>query len=103
MSQLDEIQTDVRDLNTKMDSMGKWQGAVDERCKLHHETTGNIQKTLYGNPERQDGLVSKVQCLIENKKRQVTSRDFWLGVLQRIIVYVLLAVLTFGFYIWKVH
>jgi len=103
MSQLDDIQRDVRGLNTKMDSVIRWQGAVEERCKLHHEKTENIQRTLYGNPERQDGLVSKVQCLIENKKRQITSRDFWFGVLQRVIVYVIIAALGFGFYIWKIH
>jgi len=108
MSQLDEIHSELKTvhgtvdiLNNKMELLIKWQGAVDERCKIKRESISNIKTTLFGNPAKQNGLVSKVQCLMDNKKRQLTSREFWQGVLQKVITWAIIAVIVWALWTYK--
>lgn len=108
MSQLDDIHGEIKTvhktvdiLNNKMEVLAKWQGAVDERCKTERESVSNIKATLFGNPAKQNGLVSKVQCLMDNKKRQLTSREFWQGVLQKVITWGIIAVIVWALWMYK--
>ena len=103
MSQLDEIQSDVKEVNTKMDRLTEWKGAIEQRCQDRGETISGFKQTLFGNPEKQDGIVSKVQTLM-NCKKQITSRKEWVlniagGVLKWVIVVIIIWLLM----MWKTH
>lgn len=103
MTQLDDIQQTVKATHERTEEIIQWQGTIDERCKTRGETIDGMKQTLFGNPSKQDGLVGRVQCLMNNKKNQMSTREFWMGVLQKTITWAIAGAILFALYMWKLH
>jgi hypothetical protein len=96
---LKNILAKVTSTDEKVDKLLQWKAALDERCLTRGENLERINKIIYGNPN--GGLVSKVQQLINCKENIRSTRTFFLSILQKVIVYVIVAVIVWAMIQYK--
>lgn len=97
MGILDQIYKAVQETSIKVNELVEWKAGMDEHILNQDRMINGVRKTVYGNPD--NGLVSKVQRLLNCKKSSKESstsrRDFWLYILQRLIVVATLSLAGF--------
>jgi len=104
---LQTILTGVQTANEKLNGLLEWKGAVEQRCKDRGTMLKDIKNAVFGNPTPENGLVSKVQRLLNCKQNTSQSkidwRQFWLSVLSRLIVWGTISTIGFALFIYKSH
>ena len=81
----------------------EWKSALDERCEARGEKLARFDQIIFGNPNPDNGLLARVQKLNNCKKSVTAWREFWLVVLQKIIVWGIIAIIAYGLYLYKTH
>lgn len=100
---IDDVHSEIKQVNEKMDTVIEWKGTVDQRCEDRGDTIDGLQKTLFGNPAKQDGVVSKVQALM-TCKNQVKNRKEWaMGIVAGVLKWAIIAIIVWLLVMWKTH
>jgi len=102
---------DVHDVVTKTHEMivelFQWKGTIDQRCENRGQQIQELKDVTFGNPTPDTGLVTKVQQLSNCKKSsnqsRINTREFWRPILQRLIVWAIIAIVVFGLLLYKKH
>ncbi len=92
MANIEDVLDSVKTIDGKMDTLIKWSGAVDERCKNHQEQTLNLHRTLYKNDS---GIVAKVAKLWNGRKERTKLKDWLMKILGTVI-----GVSVLSFFAW---
>jgi len=93
----------LREIYRGIKELLEWKGALDERCDARGEKISRVEQVLFGNPDPDKGLLARVQRLNGCKKSILRSREFWLGVLQKVIVWGIIGIIAYGLYLYKTH
>lgn len=93
MEILDQIYQAVQETNSKVNELVEWKAGMDERMSNLVEMTKGVRRTVYGNPN--NGLVGKVQQLLNCKESSMSWRNFWLYILRVVIAAAILGVMGF--------
>jgi hypothetical protein len=101
MSEMQQVLDKLEAIDGKIDDMLQWRAGLEERCQGHREKTDELRKEMFDAA----GLKVKVQrlwnCKGALRDKVAMWQDFGMYVLKAIVVAGLLAVIAFGFKLYK--
>lgn len=98
---LNTILEKVTSTDEKVDNLLQWKAKLDERCTTRGENLERLNKIIYGNPN--NGLISKVQQLLNCKENIRNTRTFFLTILQKILTYGGIAIIVWLLWLYKTN
>lgn len=103
-SVIDLLLTGVEEANKKLDELMNWKAKFEERMNNRDKQIDDMRQTLYANST---GLVSTVQRLC-NCKNDISHeisqwKVFFLGILQKLIVWGIIGLIVYLLYLYKTN
>ena len=99
--ELDAIRELLEQLTGEFADFRQWRGSLDQQIKNLLDMVRGVRNTVYGNPQAENGLVSKVQRLWDKvwgngapraaAAAGVNWREFWLAVFRQVLACILTA------------
>ena len=93
MEILDQIYKTVQETSKKVNELVEWKAGMDEHILNQDRMINGVRKTVYGNPN--NGLVGKVQRLLNGKENSTSWEIFWLYILRIVIAAGIIGVIGF--------
>ncbi len=98
MASIEDVYNRLGTVDDKMDTIIKWSGTVDERCRNHLEETKDLKNTLYANPT---GIVANVNRLLNGRKDRAKWKDWAMRVLGTLVTAFTLSFIYWLLFIYK--
>ena len=98
MANIEDVYNRLGTVDNKMDTIIKWSGAVDERCKNHLQQTSELQNTLYKNDS---GVVARVTRLWNGRKAAAKWKDWSMRVLGTLVAVSIISFVCWLLFIYK--
>lgn len=94
----DQILEKLNEMDTKLDEILQWKAAHQESHKSIDRDITEVRDTLFDNP---GGLKSQVQTLVNCKRDMSRWRNFWMGIVQLVVVAVIVAMLGWCLFLYR--